>query len=81
MGVAGADLTAHAIRITGLGGLFAGACSLALRKWLSSTPRDSTRRQIATEAEELVRVPEEEQEDLADLPSQGLARESGEISG
>jgi vacuolar iron transporter family protein len=38
---------------------------LALRDWLASTPRDFTRRQIATGAEELEQVPEEEQEELS----------------
>jgi vacuolar iron transporter family protein len=66
MGVAGADLAAHAILITGLAGLLAGACSMALGEWLSvNTARESARRQIATEAEELERIPEEEQEELS----------------
>jgi vacuolar iron transporter family protein len=66
MGVAGADLAAHAILVTGLAGLLAGACSMALGEWLSvSTTRESYRRQIKTEADELAQVPEEEQEELA----------------
>jgi vacuolar iron transporter family protein len=66
MGVAGADLTAHAILVTGLAGLLAGSCSMALGEWLSvSTTRESYRRQIKTEADELAQVPEEEQEELA----------------
>ena len=66
MGVAGADLTAHAILVTGLAGLLAGACSMALGEWLSvSTTRESYQRQIRTEADELAQVPEEEQEELA----------------
>jgi vacuolar iron transporter family protein len=66
MGVAGADLAPHAILITGLAGLLAGACSMALGEWLSvNTARESARRQIATEAEELERIPEEEQEELS----------------
>jgi VIT1/CCC1 family predicted Fe2+/Mn2+ transporter len=66
MGVAGAALDAHAILITGLAGLLAGACSMAMGEWLSvSTARDSYQRQIDTEAEELEQVPEEEKEELA----------------
>jgi vacuolar iron transporter family protein len=54
MGVAGADLAPHAILITGLAGLLAGACSMALGEWLSvSTTRESYQRQIKTEADEL----------------------------
>src|SRR5215470_20421588 len=66
MGVAGADLTSHAILVTGLAGLLAGSCSMALGEWLSvSTTRESYQRQIKTEADELQQVPEEEQEELA----------------
>jgi vacuolar iron transporter family protein len=66
MGVAGADLAPHAILITGLAGLLAGACSMALGEWLSvNTARESAQRQIATEADELEQVPEEEKEELA----------------
>ncbi|HEY3912588.1 MAG TPA: VIT1/CCC1 family protein [Stellaceae bacterium] len=65
-GVAGANLTAHAILVTGLSGLLAGACSMALGEWLSvNTARESAQRQIDTEAAELEQVPEEEQEELA----------------
>lgn len=66
MGVAGADLSPHAILVTGLAGLLAGACSMALGEWLSvSTTRESYQRQIKTEADELEQVPEEEEEELA----------------
>jgi vacuolar iron transporter family protein len=66
MGVAGADLAPHAILVTGLAGLLAGACSMALGEWLSvSTTRESYQRQIKTEADELDQVPEEEEEELA----------------
>jgi VIT1/CCC1 family predicted Fe2+/Mn2+ transporter len=66
MGVAGADLASHAILVTGLAGLLAGACSMALGEWLSvSTTRESYQRQIQAEAEELEQVPEEEEEELA----------------
>ena len=66
MGVAGADLAPHAILVTGLAGVLAGACSMALGEWLSvSTTRESYQRQIKTEADELEQVPEEEEEELA----------------
>jgi vacuolar iron transporter family protein len=65
-GVAGADLASRTILVTGLAGLLAGACSMALGEWLSvNTARESAQRQIDTEAAELELVPEEEQEELA----------------
>ena len=66
MGVAGANLAQNAILVTGIAGLLAGACSMALGEWLSvSTTRESYQRQIKTEADELEQVPEEEEEELA----------------
>jgi vacuolar iron transporter family protein len=66
MGVAGADMAPHAILVTGLAGLLAGSCSMALGEWLSvNTARESAQRQIDTEADELEQVPEEEEEELA----------------
>jgi len=66
MGIAGASLPAHTILITGVAGLLAGACSMAMGEWLSvSTARESYQRQIRAEAEELEEVPEEEKEELA----------------
>ena len=66
MGVAGADLAGHAILVTGLAGLLAGSCSMALGEWLSvNTARESSQRQIATEAAELEQIPEEEKEELS----------------
>ena len=65
-GVAGADMAPRAILVTGLAGLLAGACSMALGEWLSvNTARELAQRQIDTEASELEQVPEEEQEELA----------------
>jgi VIT1/CCC1 family predicted Fe2+/Mn2+ transporter len=66
MGVAGAAMAPHAILVTGLAGLLAGSCSMALGEWLSvNTARESAQRQIDTEADELEQVPEEEEEELA----------------
>jgi VIT1/CCC1 family predicted Fe2+/Mn2+ transporter len=66
MGVAGASLAPRTILITGLAGLVAGASSMALGEWLSvNTQRESYQRQIATEAQELEQVPDEEKEELS----------------
>jgi len=66
MGVAGAFANSHVVLLTGLAGLAAGACSMAMGEWISvATARESYERQIATEAEELAEVPEEEMEELA----------------
>ena len=66
MGVAGASLAPRTILITGLAGLVAGASSMALGEWLSvNTARESYQQQIATEAEELEQVPDEEKEELS----------------
>jgi vacuolar iron transporter family protein len=66
MGVEGAALSGHAILVTGLAGLLAGACSMAMGEWLSvNTARESNQRQIDVEAAELEDVPDEEKEELA----------------
>jgi VIT1/CCC1 family predicted Fe2+/Mn2+ transporter len=66
MGVAGAAAAERTILLTGLAGLVAGACSMAMGEWLSVTSsRELNEKQIATEAEELKRSPEEEMEELA----------------
>jgi len=65
MGVAGAATDQRALLLTGLAGLVAGACSMAMGEWLSVTSsRELYQSQIATEAEELREVPEEEKEEL-----------------
>jgi len=66
MGVAGASFNPHTILVTGLAGLLAGACSMAMGEWLSvNTSRESYQRQIDAEAMELEQVPDEEKEELA----------------
>jgi VIT1/CCC1 family predicted Fe2+/Mn2+ transporter len=77
MGVAGAALSAHAILVTGLAGLLAGACSMAMGEWLSvNTARESYQRQIDVEAAELEEVPDEEKEELALIyQAKGLPKE------
>lgn len=65
MGVAGAAAADNTILLTGLAGLVAGACSMAMGEWLSVTSsRELYEKQIATEAAELMEVPEEEKEEL-----------------
>lgn len=65
MGVAGAEVAGSQILLTGLAGLVAGACSMAMGEWLSVTSsRESSQRQIAVEADELERMPEEEKEEM-----------------
>jgi len=65
MGVAGAATSAHTILLTGVAGLVAGSCSMAMGEWLSvNSARELNQRQIAIEAEELARSPEEEKEEL-----------------
>ena len=78
MGVAGAAMSSHFVLLTGLAGLAAGACSMAMGEWLSvTTSRESFQRQIAAEAEELREVPEEEQEELALIyQAKGLSEET-----
>ncbi len=66
MGVAGAELSGQTILVTGLAGLIAGACSMAMGEWLSvQSARELNQRQLAIEAEEIETIPEEEQQELA----------------
>ena len=65
MGVAGAQLAAQNILVTGLAGLLAGSLSMALGEWLSvQSARELYQREIAIEADEIATVPEEEQQEL-----------------
>jgi VIT1/CCC1 family predicted Fe2+/Mn2+ transporter len=64
-GVAGAAPSAHTILLTGLAGLLAGACSMALGEWVSVTSsRELAEREIGVERAELAAAPEEEREEL-----------------
>ncbi len=66
MGVAGAALTNSAILLTGLAGLLAGSCSMALGEWISvQSSRELYQKQIRTEKVEIETNPEEEIEELA----------------
>lgn len=65
MGVAGATFSQHTVLITGLAGLLAGACSMAMGEWLSvQSARELYAKEIATEADEIAQVPDEEEEEL-----------------
>lgn len=77
MGVAGAELSAHSILVTGVAGLLAGAISMALGEWLSvQSSREYYQRQIDIEEQELTAHPEEEAEELALIyQAKGVARE------
>ena len=66
MGVAGAGSPNRMILLTGLAGLIAGACSMALGEWLSVTnARELAATQLAREAEEIEQTPLAEQHELA----------------
>jgi VIT1/CCC1 family predicted Fe2+/Mn2+ transporter len=66
MAVAGARMESHAILITGLAGLLAGACSMAMGEWLSvQSSRELYEHEIEKESEELATSPEEEMEELS----------------
>jgi VIT1/CCC1 family predicted Fe2+/Mn2+ transporter len=65
MGVSGAELSGRAVLVTGLAGLLAGACSMAMGEWLSvNSARELAQQQIAIEADELREFPEEEKQEL-----------------
>jgi VIT1/CCC1 family predicted Fe2+/Mn2+ transporter len=65
MGAAGAAFSSETLLITGLAGMIAGACSMAMGEWLSvQSSRELHQKQIAVEADELAQVPEEEREEL-----------------
>ncbi|MEA2783320.1 MAG: vacuolar iron transporter family protein [Rhodospirillaceae bacterium] len=65
MGVAGASVPGQTILLTGLAGLVAGACSMAMGEWLSVTSsRELNQQQIDVEADELAAMPEEEKEEM-----------------
>jgi VIT1/CCC1 family predicted Fe2+/Mn2+ transporter len=86
MGVAGAGTSDKTILLTGMAGLIAGACSMALGEWLSVTnARELARTQIGKEAEELEQTPQAEQRELAlifqakGLPKQDAQRVAADL--
>lgn len=65
MGVAGAAPGRDFVLLAGLGGLLAGAISMALGEWISvRSSAEAFSRQVAIEREELEANPEEEEEEL-----------------
>lgn len=80
MGVAGAGVASRTILLTGMAGLIAGACSMALGEWLSVTnARELARSQIDKEAEELEQTPKAEQRELALIfQAKGLPKEDAQ---
>ncbi|OGA20597.1 MAG: rubrerythrin family protein, partial [Betaproteobacteria bacterium RIFCSPLOWO2_02_FULL_65_24] len=76
MGVAGAGVPTGTVLLTGLAGLVAGACSMALGEWLSVTnASELARTQIDKERDELEHTPEAEQKELALIfQAKGLQR-------
>src|SRR5271166_6545416 len=70
MRVSGANLASHAILITGLSGLVAGACAMAMGEWLSvATSRKSHEPRVDVEAREPTEISDEEREHLANIYS------------
>ncbi len=66
MGVAGAAMNPHAILVTGLAGLVAGGCAMAMGEWLSvSTSMESYLNEIEVRAEEISQMTTDEREQLA----------------
>lgn len=68
MGVAGANLSDSAILITGIAGLLAGACSMAMGEWISvQSARELFTRELAVERREIAEQPEVEHQELVTL--------------
>jgi VIT1/CCC1 family predicted Fe2+/Mn2+ transporter len=65
MGVAGATVDTHTLLLTGVAGLLAGACSMAMGEWLSvKSSQELAEREMQTERDELEANPEEERQEL-----------------
>lgn len=65
MGVAGASMNDRVLLLTGLAGLLAGACSMALGEWISVTSsKELNEREIRIEEEEFDLNPAGEREEL-----------------
>lgn len=81
MGVAGASLGADEILITGLAGLLAGACSMAMGEWISvQSSRELYARQLEEERREIRDDPEHERSELIRLyQSRGVDRPTARL--
>jgi VIT1/CCC1 family predicted Fe2+/Mn2+ transporter len=81
MGVAGASGGGHAVLIAGMAGMLAGALSMAIGEWLSvQSARELYAHQVKVEREELLNVPQEEEEELTLIyQSKGLSSEQARL--
>jgi VIT1/CCC1 family predicted Fe2+/Mn2+ transporter len=81
MGVAGASQGGHAVLIAGMAGMLAGALSMAIGEWLSvQSARELFAHQVKVEREELLNVPQEEEEELTLIyQSKGLTAEQARL--
>ena len=81
MGVAGASQGGHAVLIAGLAGMLAGALSMAIGEWLSvQSARELFAHQVKVEREELLAVPDEEEEELTLIyQAKGLTAEQARL--
>ena len=81
MGVAGASQGGHAVLIAGIAGLLAGALSMAIGEWLSvQSARELYAHQVKVEREELLAVPDEEEEELTLIyQAKGLSAEQARL--
>jgi VIT1/CCC1 family predicted Fe2+/Mn2+ transporter len=80
MGIAGAGSGNQTVLLTGLAGLAAGACSMALGEWLSVTnARELAQTQMAREAEEIEQTPLAEEHELALIfQAKGMPKEDAQ---
>jgi len=80
LGVAGAGVGHRALIVTGVSGLLAGACSMAVGEYTSvASQRDLLVRQIELERRELAEAPQEEAAELAlILMQKGLSAQQAE---
>jgi len=81
MGVAGASQGGHAVLIAGMAGMLAGALSMAIGEWLSvQSARELFAHQVTVEREELLAVPDEEEEELTLIyRSKGLTAQQARL--
>jgi VIT1/CCC1 family predicted Fe2+/Mn2+ transporter len=83
LGVSGAELSPHAVLLTGVAGLLAGAFSMAAGEFVSvKSQRELYEAQIALERDELAQYPEEEAEEIALIyRARGLSDEEAHALG
>lgn len=80
LGVAGGQVDVSVVRLAGLAGLIAGACSMAVGEYLSvSAQVELAQRELRLERHEIVNRPAKETAELANLyESRGVRREVAE---